>query len=402
MTGTIINDELIGDGQLVVLGLSGGPDSVCLLYELLSLREARERNGGAGNPIVCAHVHHVLRGAEADEDEACGVSLCKELGVPVVVEHIDAEALARDSGLTVEEAGREARYAFFDEVCENIVEGTDPFFYSPSAVIAAAHNQDDKVETVLMRILRGTGTDGLAGIAERRKSAAGFDIVRPLLGVSRNEIDARLEMYEAEARVDGSNLNTEYFRNRLRLEVLPYMEEMLGSGIRQSLLRLAENAAEDKSYFDAVVTETLDKFLDAQEEKPPLAKETPPETPSSTSDEKTAEQKEPSPLSSSTAGQKEPSPSVLSLPAELLASAHPAVRHRLIRAAFAELGLKRDVASVHLTAADRLLQTWQEGGEASGKRVEFPFDYTFGIKGKDAVFRTPGAADPRWKPRRKR
>ena len=85
----------------------------------------------------------------------------------------------------------------------------------------------------------------------------------------------------------------------------------------------------------------------------------------------------------------------------MLAGIHPAIRHRLIRAAFAELGLNRDIAAVHLAAADSLLVTFQNGGEASGKRVEFPGDYTFGINGKNAVFRSPGVTEPGWKTRRK-
>jgi hypothetical protein len=90
------------------------------------------------------------------------------------------------------------------------------------------------------------------------------------------------------------------------------------------------------------------------------------------------------------------------MPAEMLVNAHPSIRRRMIRAAFAELGLRSDIAAVHLAAADRLLKTWSEGGEASGKRVEFPQDYTFGIAEKNAVFRSPGAADPGWKPRRRK
>ena len=358
----LINADLVEDGQTVVLGISGGPDSVCLLYELLALSEERRQGGGAGNLIVCAHMNHGLRGAESDGDEAFVVSLCEKLGTPFEAEYIDAEALARESGLTMEEAGREARYAFFDKVCEKYAGGTDePPPFVP--VIAVAHNQDDQVETILMRILRGTGTDGLAGMAQRRGSAAGFDIVRPLLGVSRGDIDRRLEVYGAVARTDGSNLRTEHFRNRIRLEILPYLEAAAGAGVRQSLLRLAGNAAEDRGYFDAIVEGALDEYLDETDEPSPFVPQ-------------------------------------LSLPAEMLAGVHPAIRRRLIRAVFAELGLKRDIAAVHLAAAERLLRTWQDGGEASGKRVEFPFDYTFGIEGREAVFRSPGAADPRWKPRR--
>ena len=337
--GPIIDKELIEDGQSVVLGLSGGPDSVCLLYELLEL----------GFSVVCAHVNHGLRGEESDGDEEWVKELCEKLGVALYVRRIDAAALAKEKGLTVEEAGREARYAFFDELCER--NGGD-------VVIAVAHNSDDQAETVLMRILRGTGTDGLSGMAKRRMSAAGFDIVRPLLCRTRAEIEGRLLEYGACARSDESNKDAAYLRNRLRCEVFPYLEKSLGLDLKHGLLRLSENAAEDRDYFDAVVDEALDEYLEYEAEN-------------------------------------------VSLPAELLAGVHPAIRHRLVRAVFAELGLGRDIAAVHLAAADSLLATWQSGGEASGKRVEFPLDYTFGISGKKAVFRAPGVTEPGWKPRRK-
>ncbi|MCL2111000.1 MAG: tRNA lysidine(34) synthetase TilS [Clostridiales bacterium] len=350
----MINETLIPDSQPIVLGLSGGPDSVCLLLELLAMNAARREGGGLGNPIVCAHVNHGLRGDESDGDETYVRSLCERLGVPVEVKRIDAAVLAKEKGLTVEEAGREARYAFFDELCQAYLAGVTASPYPPAPLIATAHNQDDQVETILMRILRGTGTDGLAGIAPIRKSAAGFDIARPLLGVSRKEIDSRLATYGETPRIDTSNLEAEHFRNKLRLEVLPYLKDALGIDLRRGFLRLAENAAEDRDYFEAVV-----------------------------------------------AGILEPYKTLATLPAPALATAHPAIRHRLIRAVFAELGLRHDIASVHLAAADRLLETFQNGGEASGKRVEFPCDYTFGIIGKEAVFRAPADADPDWKPRRR-
>ena len=210
-----------------------------------------------------------------------------------------------------------------------------------------------------MRILRGTGTDGLAGMAEVRKSEAGFDVIRPLLGRTRQEIEKRLSEYGEKARTDSSNKDTLYLRNKLRLEVFPYLEEQAGVDLKQGLTRLSENAAEDKDFFDAVIEDAIEEYLEFEEE-------------------------------------------ICCLPAEMLAGVHPAVRHRLIRAAFAELGLTRDVAAVHLAAADSLLSTWRNGGEASGKRVEFPQDYTFGISGKNAVFRAPGVVEPGWKPRRKR
>ncbi|GHU66617.1 hypothetical protein AGMMS49983_16620 [Clostridia bacterium] len=385
--------DLILTGQTVVLGLSGGPDSVCLLHLLLA------RHKG---PILCAHVNHGLRGAESDGDEAFVVDLCKQLNVPLELMHIDATALAKETGLTVEEAGRAARYVFFDEVCErqqqdrgtgllscvNKTEGLSLCPVSP-CVIALAHNKDDQVETVFMRILRGTGTDGLAGIPARRKSAAGFDIVRPLLGVSRSEIDSHLEKIGTAYRTDSSNLGTDYLRNKVRLDILPYIEEAAEVCLKQSLTRLSSNAAEDKDYFDTLVTEILERSGNTgQKACPSVLSE---------------QDRRPVPLSSCVS---DPEPTaaarVFVLPADLLADAHPAVRHRLIRRVFLRLGLDRDVAAVHLAAADRLLGTWARGGEASGKRVEFPQDYTFGIKGKEAVFRAPGEGEPHWKLKRKR
>ena len=358
----LIDEELTRDGRTVVLGISGGPDSVCLLYELLA----------HGANVVCAHVNHHLRGEDSDGDEAWVKALCEKLGVVLEVLHIDAAALAKEKGMTIEEAGREARYAFFDEVCEA---------QGGNAVIALAHNRDDQSETVLMRIIRGTGTDGLAGMAKRRKSAAGFEILRPLLEVPREEIEKRLAGYGVSARTDESNSDTGYLRNKLRLEVFPYLKEEQGLDLKQGLLRLSENAAEDKDYFDAVIEEALDEYLEYPETE--------------------FEHKRDGSFCVRDRTQKEPSLLCSTMPAEVLCGVHPAIRHRLIRAAFAELGLDKDIAGVHLFAADGLLETWQSGGEASGKRVEFPRDFTFGISGKKAVFRAAGVVEPGWKPRRK-
>ena len=340
--------DLISSGQTVVLGLSGGPDSVCLLHLLITEHDGQ---------IVCAHINHGLRAEESDADEYFVAKLCEKLEVPLEIKRINAEAFARENGMTIEEAGRAARYTFFDEVCERYrTEG------KPLPEITLAHNKDDQTETVLMRILRGTGTDGLAGIPEKRKSARGFDIVRPMLNISRKEIEEYLTDINAEFCTDSSNLGTEYLRNKLRLDIIPFVEKSVDVCMNQSLGRLATNAAEDKDYFDLLVEDILEKnrqrceddFLDV----------------------------------------------AFILPAGLLAEAHPAVRHRLIRQAFFRIGLDKDIAAVHLAAADRLLETWKRGGEASGKRVEFPQDHTFGIRGKNAFFRSPGERESNWKTKR--
>ncbi|MCL2493852.1 MAG: tRNA lysidine(34) synthetase TilS, partial [Clostridiales bacterium] len=330
----------------VVLGLSGGPDSVCLLHNLLI---PDVRPAGA---LVCAHVNHGLRGAESDADAAFVTALCARLGLPLEILRIDAAALAAETGMGLEEAGRAARYAFFDEAAEKYMAPG-----MPPPVIAVAHNQNDQVETVLMRLLRGTGTDGLAGMPYSRKSAAGYDVIRPLLDVSRAAIEDWLAARGLDFRRDASNDSREPFRNRIRHEALPALEAASGACVCRSVLRLAGSAAEDRDYFDAACAELMDAC--------------------------------------ETAGTD-----ILSYPLLGLAELHPALRHRLVVKLFARLGLARDIAQVHLAAADRLLGKAAYGGGAGGKRVEFPDDYTLGVEGPNAVFRAPNAARTEWKPRR--
>jgi len=344
ISDTVSARRLVPEGGTVVLGLSGGPDSVCLLHNLLALKE---RDAGT---LICAHVNHGLRGAESDADEAFVAALCARLGLPLEILRIDTAALAAAAGMGLEEAGRAARYAFFDETAGKYAAKAAP-------VIAVAHNQNDQVETVLMRLLRGTGTDGLAGMPYSRKSAAGYDVIRPLLDVPRAEIEDWLAARGIDFRRDASNDSREPFRNRIRHEALPALETASGGCVRRSVLRLAGSAAEDRDYFNAACEALMDtcKITDR---------------------------------------------GVLSYPLSDLAELHPALRHRLIVKLFARLGLTRDIAQVHLAAADRLFEKAAFGGGAGGKRVEFPDDYTLGVEGAKAVFRAPDAARAVWKPRR--
>ena len=349
ISDTISARRLLPEEGTVVLGLSGGPDSVCLLYHLRDLT----RPPGA---LICAHVNHGLRGAESDADEAFVSALCARLDLPLEVLRIDATALAAEMGTGLEETGRAARYAFFDEVAEK---------YSapgmPAPVIAVAHNQNDQVETVLMRLLRGTGTDGLAGMPYRRKSAAGYEVVRPLLDVPRAMIEDWLAARGLDFRRDASNDSAEPFRNRIRNEALPALEAASGIDVSRSILRLAGSAAEDRDYFEAVCAELAETMGTV----PNISE-----------------------------------PGILACPLKDLAELHPALRRRLIAKLFSRIGLSQDIAQVHLAAADRLLEKAARGGGAGGKRVEFPNDYTFGIEGQNTVFRAPEAARAAWKPRR--
>jgi len=342
---------LLPEGGLVVLGLSGGPDSVCLFHILCELAKG-EKPETPHFHLVCAHVNHGLRGEESDSDEVFVRELCAKNNILVEIGRADTPKIAKDMGASIEEAGRAARYAFFDEICKRKKERLG--LQNGVCAIALAHNADDRAETALMRILRGTGTDGLDGVPVKRASEAGFAIVRPLLDISRAEIESYLSENDFEYRIDSTNAETDVFRNRIRNEILPALSEAAGLDVKQSLLRLARNAAEDREYF-AVLCEALlnENFKEN------------------------------------------------SLPVDLLMRLHPALRHRLLVRAFARLGLKRDIAAVHLSAADRLLQTAAKGGEATGKRVEFPRDFTFGIEKDKAVLRLPDQRKDEWKPRRK-
>ena len=158
--------NMLNKGDGVVLGLSGGPDSVCLFFVLLALKEEYNLT------ISAVHINHMIRGKDADEDQEYVEALCKEFNVPLHALRIDIPALAKASGRSIEEEARIARYDAFEEVAAAFEEQGIP------AKIAVAHNADDNAETVLFHMARGTGLDGVCGIAPKRDR-----IIRPLLAI---------------------------------------------------------------------------------------------------------------------------------------------------------------------------------------------------------------------------
>lgn len=195
--------SLFTQGDRIAVGVSGGADSVALLRFLAVLREEYR-----WELIVC-HIHHGLRGAEADRDEQFVRELAGQLGLPYTVRHIDAAALALENHLSVEEAGRNARYAFFAETA------------GEGGRIATAHTLDDTIETVLMNLIRGTGLHGLCGIPRIRGN-----IVRPLLDVTRAEVEEYLALLGQPYCTDSTNLSDDYTRNRIRHDILPRLCEL--------------------------------------------------------------------------------------------------------------------------------------------------------------------------------
>ncbi|MEA3346208.1 MAG: tRNA lysidine(34) synthetase TilS [Chloroflexota bacterium] len=239
---TIEEYGLLERGEPVVVGVSGGPDSLCLLHVLKQLASEYEVT-----PHV-AHLEHGIRGQESEAEAQFVSDLAQQWGLPFTVEHADVPRWAEEEGLAVEEAARRARYGFLAQVAIQI----------GASRIAVGHNADDQTETVLMHFLRGSGLAGLRGMlplsplgelrlgeALRDSSlAAELRLIRPLLRVPRSAIEDYCRRKDLEPRFDRSNLDTTYYRNRLRWELLPALESY-NPNIREVLRRTAQVVAAD-------------------------------------------------------------------------------------------------------------------------------------------------------------
>lgn len=212
--------QMIRPGDRIVAGISGGADSVCLLFLLREL--CREK----GAELSAVHVNHCLRGAEADGDEAYVRELCGKLQVPLSVRSFDVQGRSRREHLTLEEAGRLCRYEAFSEEAARL----------GGARIAVAHHAGDQAETVLFQLFRGSGLRGLSGMSPVREN-----IIRPLLCVEREEIEAWLTEHDIAWRIDSTNLTMDYTRNRIRGDILKTARECVNA---KAVRHVAEAAAE--------------------------------------------------------------------------------------------------------------------------------------------------------------
>ena len=241
---TIRQNELIQKGDHIVLGLSGGPDSVCLFSVLGKLSEELDIT------LEAVHINHKFRPGAAELDAEYVQKICEEAGVICHQYETDCIQKAADEGLTVEEAGRIARYEAFDEVAGR---------YGGSVKIAVAQNADDQYETMLFRLMRGTGPDGLAAIQYERKSDRGFSIIRPLLDVEKKDILEYCRTEKLSPRIDYTNEQTKYTRNKIRLELIPYIEENFNRGFKSSLSRLSSVLNDDRDYMWRQTAEAMEQ-----------------------------------------------------------------------------------------------------------------------------------------------
>ena len=244
---------MIRRGDLILAALSGGPDSVCLLSVLCSLRKV------LGFRLSAVHVHHGLRGAEADRDEVFCRELSENLDVPFDSIRVDVHALVREKGLSEEEAARDLRYGVMMELLEKKLHGEGRAENSAcTGRIAVAHHADDQAETILLNLLRGSGLKGLCGMQPVRDA-----VIRPLLETGRTEILQYLDERGLAYCLDRTNLDNDYTRNFLRNEILPRMEQGINRRASEHIAATGRMIAEAEAFLeetarslpDVIVTE---------------------------------------------------------------------------------------------------------------------------------------------------
>jgi len=300
---TIADKKLIDRSrhEHIVLGLSGGPDSLCLFHVLLQLQM------DLNITIHPVHVNHKFRPVAAEDDQAYVEEFCARHGLECSTFVYDCNSIAKEQGISGEEAGRNARYEAFYKVGRRVMEKNR---IGPDRVkIAVAQNSNDQAETLLMRILRGTGPDGLAGIEYKRAGTGGMEIIRPLLDVKRKDIEKYCEKNKLQPRFDHTNEQPVYTRNKIRLQLIPFIEKSFNPNITETLNRLSIIAKEDKDFMESIVSDLLETDLGL---------------------EKIREQ-------------------------------HPAIRKRIIIRKLEEIGLEQGITQAHLEAADKLITEGKTG-----------------------------------------
>lgn len=308
-------------GETVIAGVSGGADSMCMLLLLMKLKDDMDLK------IVVAHVNHGIRGIEADADEEFVGAFCRTHGIAFEPVFADIPRLAVETGKTCEEAGRDFRYDFFKQLAIKY----------RSKKIAVAHNCGDNAETVLFNIFRGTGIKGLSGIVPKRniKDADGNELclIRPVLCLTRSEIEKFLSSINQEYRIDHTNSDNHYSRNRIRNEILPQAEKYINSNVLGHIAALSRQASEVEDYISLKTDEAM-KYakLTVLEDGHIVGG---------------------------------------SLGIEGLSELHPVIRTNLIRRVFGSIaGRLKDVEDIHIRAIDGLRQT------QSGRSLSLPYGIT--------------------------
>ena len=245
---TIKKYNLIKSGDKVICGVSGGPDSICMLDILRKIKEEKKINF----EIIVAHINHLIR-KEAILDEKYVVDYCKKNKIKYYVKRIDVKEYANNRKQGTEEAGREVRYEFFEEVLQK----------ENANKIAIAHNKNDKIETIIMNVLRGSGISGLKGIEPKRCEK----FIRPLIEIERIEIEEYCKQNSLEPKIDKTNFENNYTRNKIRNIVLPYIKNEFNPNIIKTLDSLSTVINEEDEYMKKQTVKVFDEIKIKEEEK---------------------------------------------------------------------------------------------------------------------------------------
>ncbi len=331
LANELLTDSVLNRDDLIVVGVSGGADSMALLHMLLKLNSSHDWS----LKLHVAHLDHRLRPGDSEQDAAFVQAAADDLGLPCTIDRRDIETLAGKEPSGIEETARRERYAFFERVC----------LKTGAKVLALGHHADDNAETILQRILRGTGIRGLAGIPRVRKLSPTSDIrvVRPLIGTTREALRAYLANVGIAYREDHSNASNEPTRNRIRNRILPQLAEEVNPQVAEALTRLGEQAQWLEEYLRETVERTFDTLIVSRTDQ------------------------------------------VLTLNADALSRKSRIVQTEIIRLAYRSFGLgEQDLAFTHLVSALDLI-----GDPASGRQTKLPGGMTVEKRYHQLIFSLP-------------
>ena len=244
---TIQKYTLIENGDILVLGVSGGPDSITMLDILNEIKNDDKIN--LNFEIIVCHINHMIR-EEANEDEEYVKKYCNKKNIQFYSESIDVKKLANNNKTGVEETGRTVRYEFFNEICEK----------TNANKIAIAHNKNDKIETIIMNVIRGTGISGLKGIEAKRGK-----YIRPLIECERFEIENYCEQNKLNPKIAKTNFDNEYTRNKISNVVIPYIKKEFNPNIIETIDRLSDVVNKEDLYIEEQMKKEYKNIL--QEER---------------------------------------------------------------------------------------------------------------------------------------
>lgn len=241
---TIIKYNMIESGEGVVLGVSGGPDSMCLLNTLIQIN--KDEKIDLKFKIYVAHINHMIR-KEAKEETAYVEEFCARNNIECFVEKKDVKKIAQDLKIGTEEAGRKIRYKFFEKIMQK----------TNSSKIAIAHNLNDKIETILMNIIRGTSPSGLKGIEPIREGI----YIRPLIEIERTKIEEYCNQEKLNPKIDKTNFENIYTRNKIRNMLIPFIKKEFNPNIIEGINKLSKITEEEQNYLDKIVNNIYDDLL---------------------------------------------------------------------------------------------------------------------------------------------